>query len=164
MRGLRGLLLLACVACAGSVLAEDNVLLIQTGPQGFIVWHVEGPSNLPEDEILDIMATAESAGGPVHETALGPARGYEMPAGVVIRLAAVKGDNALLVDRDACGHVQIWHATGTTRLSDEDITDIVLSALPGGGKRITLGDHYVKAFTTKLGVTATLWRIPAKNR
>lgn len=158
-----GLALLA--GLAGTTLrAEDNVLLIQQGPNGFIVWHTEGTSNLPEDEVLDVMATAQPEGGAVVATSLGPARSYELPAGTLIRLTEVQGDNALLVDRDACGHVQAWHAAGATQLTDTELTEIVMSALPGGGKRLQLGDRYVKAFSTKLGVTATLWRVPVRAK
>lgn len=32
-----------------------------------------------------------------------------------------------------------------------------MSALPEGGKRLTLGDFHVKGLITKMGVTASIW-------
>jgi hypothetical protein len=48
-------------------------------------------------------------------------------------------------------------------LSEDQVADIFISALPGGGKRITIGDYHVKAFVTRLGVIATLWNAAAKK-
>jgi hypothetical protein len=154
----------AAFACliASALHADDNVLLIQTGPQGFVVWHTEGKSRLSDDEALEAMASARPEGGEEIATSLGPARAYELPVGVLIRLPAARSDKALLVDRDACGHIHMWHAEGETQLSDAELTEVVMSALPEGGRRLTLGNRYVKGFVTPLGVTATLWRIPAK--
>lgn len=153
----------ACLCLGAAVLhAEDNVLLIQTGPQGFIVWHTEGKSRITEDEALEVMASARPEGGEEVATTLGPARGYALPVGVLIRLPEAKNDKALLADRDACGHIQIWHSEGETQLSDAELTEIVMSALPEGGKRLTLGNRYAKGFVTPLGVTATLWKVPGK--
>jgi hypothetical protein len=157
--GLAIFLLLLSTA-AGAV---DNVLLIQLrAGGGFTVWHTEGESRLSDEEAMELEATAEPAGGAELQTGAGPARAYETPDGVTIRLPAARNDKALLVDRDDCNHVRLWHAAGTTRLSDDQIADIFISALPGGGKRITIGNYHVKAFLTKLGVTAALWEIPAK--
>jgi hypothetical protein len=163
MKTLRRFAAVAACLCAAALHAEDNVLLIQTGPQGFIVWHTEGKSRISDDEALEVMASARPGGGEEVMTAHGPARGYELPAGVLIRLPEAKSDKALLVDRDACGHIQMWHAEGETQLSDGELTEIVMSALPEGGKRLTLGNRYVKAFVTPLGITATLWKIPGKT-
>jgi hypothetical protein len=143
--------------------ADDNVLLIQTGPEGFKVWHTEGVSRLTDDEVLEIMASATPEGGATQTTPLGGARAYERDAGIEIRLLDAAQDKALLVDRDACGHVKIWHAEGPTQLNETELFDIVQSALPEGGKRLRLGDRYVKAFVGKLGVTATLWKVPVKS-
>lgn len=143
--------------------AEDNVLLIQSGPQGFTVWHTEGQSELADDDVLELMATATPDGGTETPTPLGPARAYEKSEGIVIRLLAAQHDKALLVDRDACGHVHLWHAEGTTQLTDTQLTEIVLSALPEGGPRLRLNGTYAKGFLGKLGVTATLWKVPVKN-
>lgn len=162
MNILRGLALTALLAAA-PLHAEDNVLLVQTGPQGFVVWHVEGESVLPDDEVLELMASATPEGGREMPTPLGRARAYEMPEGIVIRLPDAPRDNALLVDRDACGHVHLWHAEGATRLSDRQLTDIVMSALPEGGPRLRLNGTYAKGFIGKLGVTITLWKVPVRN-
>ena len=89
--------------------------------------------------------------------------GAELPEGVLIRLPAAAKDRALLVDRDACGHIKLWHAEGTTQLSDAQLTDIVLSALPEGGPRLRLNGYYAKAFVGKLGVTVTLWKAPPRK-
>lgn len=145
------------------VWAEDNVLLVRQGPEGFVVWHTEGESALSDDELMDIMATATPEGGEQVETPVGPARAFELPAGILIRLPAAPRDNALLVDRDACGHVIAWHAAGTTQLTDAELTEAVMSALPEGGPRLRLGDRYAKAFVGRLGVTVTLWKVPARK-
>lgn len=158
-------MLLALVAglSAGVARAADNVLLVQQGPEGFVVWHVEGESRLSDDELMEIMATATPEGGKEMATPVGPARAYELPAGILIRLPAAPRDKALLVDRDACGHIIVWHAAGTTQLTDAELTDVMLSALPEGGTRLRLGDRYAKAFLGKLGVTVTLWKVPVKQ-
>jgi hypothetical protein len=160
---LRGLLCLIGLwaGMVDVVRAADNVLLVQTGPSGFIVWHVEGASVLPDDDIIDIMATAKPEGGEIVKTQLGPAQAFELPAGVMIRLPEAPSDRALLIDRDACGHVQLWHAEGKTNLSDDQLSDVVISALPEGGARLRLGDQYAKGFIGRLGVTVILWKVPA---
>ncbi|MEW5781036.1 MAG: hypothetical protein ACOY6N_06970 [Pseudomonadota bacterium] len=151
------------LCCAWLAHAEDNVLLIQQGPQGFVVWHGEGESRLDDDTALELMASATPEGGPERPTEFGPARAYELPEGVLIRLPAAAKDRALLVDRDACGHIKLWHAEGTTQLTDAQLTDIVLSALPEGGPRLRLDGYYAKAFVGKLGVTVTLWKAPPRK-
>lgn len=155
--------LLALVLTLPASWAEDNVLLIQQGPEGFEVWHTEGLSNLTDNEVLELMATATPKGGAVQATPLGPARAFELKESILIRLLEAQRDKALLVDRDACGHIQLWHAEGVTQLSEDELTEIVLSALPEGGKRLRFGDRYVKGFVGKLGVTATLWKVPQKR-
>jgi hypothetical protein len=140
--------------------AEDNVLLIRQGSEGFVVWHTEGESRLSDDELLELMATATPEGGEIRLTPLGPARAYELPEGILVRLPAAARDKALLVDRDACGHIIVWHADGPARLSDDELTEAVMSALPEGGPRLRFGDRYAKAFVGHLGVTVTLWRVP----
>lgn len=161
---MRLVLFLAALLLVSSARAEDNVLLIQMKPGGgFTVWHTEGESQLSDDEAMELEATARPGGGEEMQTSAGPARAYETSDGVTIRLPAARVDRALLLDRDNCGHIRLWHAAGTTALSDDQVADVYMSALPGGGKRLTLGDHHVKAFITPLGVTATLWRVPAKK-
>jgi hypothetical protein len=155
------LMLLALYALP--IWAADNVLLIQQGPEGFVVWHTEGESMLSDDELLEVMATATPEGGEEQATPIGPARAYELPAGVLIRLPAAPRGKALLVDRDACGHLIVWHAAGTTQLTDIELTEAVMSALPEGGPRLSLGGRYAKAFIGRLGVTVTLWKVPVKR-
>ena len=143
--------------------AVDNVLLIQMQPGGlYTVWHTEGESQLSDDEIMALEVSARPGGGEETPTGVGPARAFETAAGVTISLPAAWNDQAVLIDRDGCGHVRLWHSAGATRLSEDQITDIVMSALPEGGRRITVGGYHVKAFITKLGVTAALWNAPVK--
>lgn len=143
--------------------AADNVLLIQLQPGGqYKVWHTEGESMPTDDEVMTLEVNAKPEGSAEMPTAAGPARAYETADGVVIALPAAQSDKAVLVDRDNCGHIRLWHAAGTTNLTEEQITDIFMSATAEGGKRITIGDWHVKAFITKLGVTATLWKAPVK--
>lgn len=153
--------LLICLAA--TAYAEDNVLLVQSGPQGFVVWHGEGVSVMPDDDVLELMASATPEGGKEMPSPLGRARAFEMPEGIVIRLLDAPRDKALLVDRDACGHVHLWHAEGTTQLSDTQLTEIVMSALPEGGPRLRLNGTYAKGFIGRLGVTITLWKVPVRN-
>jgi len=153
---------LALLICIPVLHAADNVLLVQLGPHGFIVWHGDGESQLDDDTVLELMASAAPEGGPERITAFGPARAFDLPEGVLIRLPAAPRDKALLVDRDACGHIKLWHSAGTTRLSEAQLTDLVLSALPEGGPRLRLNGLYAKAFVGKLGVTVTLWPAPAR--
>ena len=156
-------LLVAVWMVATSAGATDNVLLIQMQPGGgYRVWHTEGESLITDDEVMALEVTAKPGGGEEMQTSVGPARAYETSDGVTISLLAAKTDKAVLIDRDDCNHVRLWHAAGTTNLSEEQITDIVMSALPGGGKRLTIGSYHVKAFITKLGVTAALWNAPKK--
>jgi hypothetical protein len=102
-------------------------------------------------------------GGKIMPSPLGRARAFEMPEGIVIRLLDAQRDKALLVDRDACGHVNLWHAEGATQLSDTQLTEIVMSALPEGGPRLRLNGTYAKGFIGRLGVTITLWKVPVRN-
>lgn len=161
---MRIMLFIATLLAMASALAVDNVLLIQTqAGGGYKVWHTEGESQLSEDDIMAMEVTAKPGGGQETPTSAGPARAYETGDGVMISLPAARNDKALLIDRDECGHVRLWHSAGTTQLSDDQITDIVMSALPGGGRRISIGNSYVKAFITRLGVTATFWNAPARK-
>lgn len=156
---MRAVAFLAALLATTAAGAADNVLLIQLrAGGGFTVWHTEGESQLGEDEVMELEVTARPGGGALMKTSAGPARVYESDQGVTISLSEAKQDKTLLIDRDDCNHARVWHAAGATNLSDDQIADIFMSALPGGGKRITVGDYYVKAYTTKLGVTATLWK------
>jgi hypothetical protein len=160
---MRFALFVAVWMVASAAGAADNVLLIQMQPGGrYLVWHTEGESRISDDEAMELEMTARPGGGEEMQTSAGPARAYETSDGVTISLLAANEDKALLIDRDNCGHIRLWHAAGATNLPEEQITDIVMSALPEGGKRLTLGNYHVKAFITRLGVTATLWSVPAK--
>lgn len=160
---MRRALLVAALMIATAAGATDNVLLIQMQPGGrYLIWHTEGESQITDDEAMELEVSARPDGGAEMQTSAGPARAYATGDAVTIRLAAAKADNALLIDRDNCGHIRLWHAAGTTNLPEDQITDIVMSALPGGGKRLTIGSYHVKAFITPLGVTATLWKVPVK--
>ncbi|MCX8017364.1 MAG: hypothetical protein N2690_05630 [Rhodocyclaceae bacterium] len=112
---------------------------------------------------MELLASATPEGGPSRPTAFGPARAYLLPEAILIRLPAAPTDQALLVDRDACGHIKLWHASGATQLSDAELTEIVMSALPEGGPRLTIGGRYAKAFLGRLGVTVTLWNKPQRK-
>lgn len=161
---LRTLLFVAALLVTAPALAVDNVLLIQLqAGGGYKVWHTEGESQLSEDEIMTLEASARPGGGDETPTGAGPARAHETSDGVTVSLPAARRDKTLLFDRDECGHVRVWHSAGTTQLSDEQITDIVMSALPEGGPRFTLGAYYVKAYLGKLGVTAAFWNVPARK-
>lgn len=160
---MRRALSVALCMLATSAVAADNVLLIQSPPGGrYLVWHSEGESQISDDEVMELEASAKPGGGEEMATSAGPARAYETSDSVTISLPAARIDKMLLIDRDSCGHVRVWHAAGATQVSDDQITDIVMSALPDGGKRLTLGNYHVKAFITKLGVTASFWSVPAK--
>lgn len=144
--------------CLSGALAADNVLLIQLQPGGqYKVWHTEGESMLSDEDVMQLEVAARPAGSAEFPTHFGPGRAFETSDGVVIELPDAKNDKAILVDRDSCGHIRLWHSAGTTNLTTEQITDIVISALPEGGPRLTLGNWHVKAFTSRLGVLATLW-------
>lgn len=164
-KAVRAVLFFALLLAMTAASAADNVLLIQLrAGGGFTVWHTEGESRLSDDEVMELEVTAKPGGGEVTPTSFGPARVYESSEGVTISLPEAKNDKTLLIDRDDCNHVRLWHAAGTTNLSEDQIADIFISALPGGGRRITVGDYHVKAFTTKLGVTATLWSAAPKKK
>lgn len=154
-------MLLIGLVLAGAAGAADNVLLIQMrAGGGYTVWHTEGESRLSDEEVMELEAAALTGGAVEVPTGAGPARAEETPDGIVIRLPQAPRDKALLVDRDGCGHVRLWHAAGSTNFDDDQLTEIVMSALPEGGTRITVGAFHAKAYLTRLGVTAALWRIP----
>ena len=161
---MRIILFLAALMTISAANAADNVLLIQLqAGGGFRVWHTEGESRLSDDEIMELEVTAKPGGGEVTQTSAGPARAFESGDGVTISLLDAKSDKTLLIDRDDCNHVRVWHAAGATNLAEDQIADIFMSALPGGGKRLSVGPYHVKAFLTRLGVTATLWHAAAKK-
>lgn len=141
-------------------IAESSNVLIQVLPGSvYRVWHADGPSVLEEEEIMALDAAAERTGSEAIETKLGPATARLTDQGAIIDLPAAKSDKQLLIDRDACGHVKTWHAEGGVALTDDQITDLVLAALPGGGPRVALDpERYAKAFVTGLGIMVAIWK------
>lgn len=154
----RALLATIFLLAANAAAAADNGLLIQTVPGGgYRVWHTEGATNLSEDEILMLAAGATPEGSELQRISAGPARAFQTGNGVIIELPEAAADRRLLVDRDACGAVKVWHSDGTTQLSDDQLTELVLSALPGGGRPVKVDGNYAKAFITPLGYAVVIW-------
>ena len=146
--------------------AEDTALLIQIRPDGrYTVWHAGGQSPLSEDEIGALEASAKPEGGRSMLTAAGMVRAFDTPNGVLIRLPALGPDRSLLIDHDGCGGIKVWHDRGDVDLTEDELTELVLSALPEGGKNIVLGKYHAKAYSTKIGVIAAIWRpVPRSGR
>lgn len=154
---LRRLTLLLCLSAGAA--AADGTLLIQLKPDGnYRIWHAAGKSTLNDDEVAVLAAHAEPAGSAAVATTAGPARAFATDYGVVVKLDAVKGDDTLLIDRDDCGAVKLWHGEGGSVPSDDELTELMMSALPGGGKRLRLGENYAKSFITRAGVVAVVWK------
>lgn len=152
------LLSLLAVLAAFPAGADDN-LLIQLRPGGgYRVWHTEGATQISEDDVLAVAVTAKPEGGEFQTTASGKARAFETEQGVVIEMADAPSDRNLLIDRDACGATKIWHSEGPTKLTDDQITELVLSALPEGGRRVTIDGRYAKAYITPLGYAVAIWK------
>jgi len=154
----RAIAALAALLVCNVASAVDNALLIQVEPGGgYRVWHSEGATKLAEEEILMLAAGATPGGSALQPVSAGPARAFQTGNGVVIELPEAATDRRLLVDRDACGAIKVWHAEGETKLNDEQISDLVISALPGGGRPIKVDGRYAKAFITELGYAVVLW-------
>jgi hypothetical protein len=81
----------------------------------------------------------------------------------MISIPTAPADRNLLLDRDECGGVKLWHGHGTVSLTDEQLTELVLSAVPGGSKRLSFGDHLAKSYISRLGIIAMIWK-PAARR
>lgn len=145
------------------LLAFDTVLIQQTPENGFIVWYKDGDSTLEDDEIHAIETAATPEGSAPQPTSGGIASARVVRNHVEIRLENARGVRHLLVDRDSCGHVKLWHGTGKRVLEDDQIADLYLHAVPDGGKSMQVGEYQARSFLTKLGVIATFWR-PAKRR
>lgn len=156
--GILGAALLVLLPLAA--VAQSTNLLIQMQSGGaYQIWHGEGPSVLDDDEVMLLYSLAEPQGSAPVTTALGAARARRTAQGVVIDLLDVATDKALLVDHDACGHIKTWHAEGGTPLTEEQATDLVLAAVPGGGRRLALDEQRnAKSFLTDLGVMVAIWR------
>ncbi len=158
------LLGVVAMACAGA-LAADEALLIQMEKDGkFRVWHVEGATNLTELELGLLEANASPEGSDVLVTAHGPARSYWTPEGIQVVLPEAKSDKKLLLDHPACSELKAWHSEGETQLTENQLSDLVGSAAQDGGPTITVGGYQAKAFLTRLGITATLWKKVSRSR
>ena len=156
--------LAACAALlAPPAAAEDTALLIQIETDGrYTVWHAGGKSPLGDEEISALEVTARPEGGKPTLTTAGLAQAFDTPAGMLIRLPALGPEKTLLIDRDGCGGIKIWHAQGDVNLTEDELTEIVLSALPEGGKNVALSRYHAKAYSTKIGVIAAIWRPRAR--
>lgn len=157
------LLVFSLLVLPGVAGAAGDNLLLQLQPDGrYRVWHSEGATQISEDDALAVAASAKPEGGEPQPTAGGRARAFQSEQGVIIEMMDATTDRHLLVDRDACGAIRVWHAEGPARLTEAQMTELVLSALPGGGPRLTFDDRYAKAYITPLGYAVLLWRIPAR--
>ena len=156
--------LAACAALlAPPAAAEDTALLIQIETDGrYTVWHAGGKSPLGDEEISALEVTARPEGGKPTLTTAGLAQAFDTPAGMLIRLPALGPDRSLLIDRDGCGGIKIWHDRGDVNLTEDELTELVLSALPEGGKNVTMTSYHAKAYSTKIGVIAAIWKPVAK--
>ncbi len=155
---------LALLAMSPAGAAGDN-LLIQIQHDGrYQVWHSEGATTISEDDALAVAATARPEGGAPQPVAGGRARAFATEHGVVIEMIDVVVDKRLLFDRDACGAVRIWHSEGATRLTEDQLTELVMSALPGGGPRLTFDGRHAKAYITPMGYAVVLWAAVARGR
>ncbi|MBI4996642.1 MAG: hypothetical protein HZA64_05085 [Rhodocyclales bacterium] len=154
----KALLATIFLLAASIAAAADNSLLIQVEPGGgYRVWHTEGATNLGEEEILMLAAGATPEGSALQPVSAGPARAFQTGNGVIIEVPGAAADRKLLVDRDACGAVKVWHADGATRLTEEQLTELVITALPGGGKLVKVDGRYAKSFVTPLGYAVVIW-------
>lgn len=156
--------LAACAALlAPPAAAEDTALLIQIETDGrYTVWHAGGKSPLGDEEISALEVTARPEGGKPTLTTAGLAQAFDTPAGMLIRLPALGPDRSLLIDHDGCGGIKVWHDRGDVNLTEDELTELVLSALPEGGKNVVLDKYHAKAYSTKIGVIAAIWKPVAK--
>lgn len=144
---------------AVAAIENNTTLLVQIDPDGrYRVWHSTGATQLNEDELLALAASARPEGGEPMATAAGPAVAYDTRQGVVVTLKEARGDDRLLIDRDDCGGVKVWHGGGPSLLGEDDLTELMLTALPGGGKRIAVGKQVARGYSTRLGVIVLLWK------
>lgn len=139
--------------------AADNAVLIQIASDGgYRVWHSEGETNFSNDELAVLETSATPEGGAEVATAAGAATAVAGEDAILVFVPGARRDKTVLVERDGCNGVNQWHSAGNTLLSDEQLTDIVQAALPGGGRNVRIGANYAKGFLTKLGVRAVIWQ------
>lgn len=138
--------------------AEDTILIQLTQDGQYRVWYSRGDSNLSENDLAAIEASALPEGGPVVSTAAGSARAFSAEDSIRVEIPDAPQDKTLLISRDPCGWASAWHMAGHVELSNDDLTELVMTALPTGGKSIRVGTRLAKAYTSKLGVVAVIWQ------
>jgi len=137
----------------------ETTYLLQVQPDGhFKVWYATGESHLSDDELMDMEVAARPEGGAEVATSAGPARAFDVKEGVVISLVAAARDKELLVLRDSCGGVKAWHSAGSHPLSEDELTELAIAALPGGSKRMAVKAGYAKSFTGRAGIMVVIWK------
>lgn len=140
-------------------IAAEDTILIQLAQDGqYRVWYSLGDSNLTESDLTALEASALPEGGPVVATAAGSARAFASEDTIRVEIPDAPHDKILLVSRDPCGWASAWHTAGHADLSNDDLTELVMTALPTGGKNILVGMRLAKAYTSKLGVVAVIWQ------
>lgn len=146
-------------ALSSLAIAAEDTILIQLTPDGqYRVWYNRGESNLSESDLTALEASALPEGGPVVATAAGSARAFASEDVIRVEIPGALHDKTLLVSRDPCGWASAWHTAGIVEISNDDLTELVMTALPTGGKNIRVGTRLAKAYTTRLGVVAVLWQ------
>jgi hypothetical protein len=163
MPKLRILAAIALLICSNAHAAGSTVLIQLTAEGRYRLWYSEGATNLNDEELTTLSASATPQGGEPIRVAAGIARAYDTDKGVVVRIPEAATDSQLLIDRDDCGGVRVWHSDGATVLTEDQLTELVLTAMPAGGKRLTVAGGYAKAFSTRIGVVALIWQ-PAPPR
>lgn len=159
MRFTMALFAFVLALAAGAACAASDNLLIQLQHDGrYRVWHTEGATQISEEEVLAVAAKATPEGGEPSTVTGGRARAFQTEHGIVIEMLDAKADRNLLVDRDACGAIRLWHSEGPTHLTDDQMTELVMSALPGGGRRLTFDGRHAKAYITPLGYAVVIWK------
>lgn len=155
--------IMSLLAATAQAVENNTTLLVQIEQDGrYRVWYNTGDTHLSEDEILALAASASPDGGAPMATSAGNAVAYDTRQGILVALNEAKTDNRLLVDRDECGGVKVWHSGGVPILGDDVLTELVLTALPGGGKKIPVGNRVARGFSTRLGVVVLLWKSAAR--
>lgn len=158
---IREIIVLAFLSIVFSSLANaaEDTILIQLAQDGqYRVWYSRGESNLTENDLTALEASALPEGGPVVLTAAGSARAFASDDTIRVEIPDASHDKTLLISRDPCGWASAWHTAGHVDLSNDDLTELVMTALPTGGKNILVGTRLAKAYTSKLGVVAVIWQ------
>lgn len=141
-----------------AIAAEDTILIQLTRDAQYRVWYSRGDSNLTEGDLATLEASALPEGGPVVATAAGSARAYAAEDAIRVEIPDAPHDKTLLVSRDPCGWASAWHTAGHVDITNDALTEMVMTALPTGGKNVPVGSRLAKAYTSKLGVVAVIWQ------